>query len=227
MTENATSQWRCTVDDQKDRGLWERDCTKGTPGDSWRLGYLWYWEHGHSLVSAIFGLILAPRATRLYFYHFIKYLVPQRTLGKQRKDIYFEIKARSKCFEITLIARAYILLRNDLSPPLTKRSLWISALRSIRKLKGVPRANHYDISGLCYNCIPWVYNRNNQELSTTVFCKISVQRCKYCLELSITSGPLKISWWPFPSSMYNFRSLSNKFPTIFWSVIFHLPPRSG
>ena len=81
----------------------------GTPGDSWGRGYLWYWERAHSLVSAIFGLILAPRATRLYFYHFIKYLVPQRTLGKQRKDIYFEIKARSKCFEITLIARAYIV----------------------------------------------------------------------------------------------------------------------
>ena len=105
----ATSQRRCPVADQKDRSLWERDCTKGTPGDSWGRGYLWYWERAHSLVSAIFALILAPRATRLYFYHFIKYLVPQRTLEKQRKDIYFEIKARSKCFEITLIARAYIV----------------------------------------------------------------------------------------------------------------------
>ena len=116
VTENATSLRLCPVADQKGRGLWEQDCTKGTPGNSRGRGCLWYWEHAHSLLSAIFGLILAPRATRLYFYHFIKYLVPQRTLGKQRKDIYFEIKARSKCFEITLIARAYILLRNDLSP---------------------------------------------------------------------------------------------------------------
>ena len=33
---------------------------------------------------------------------------------------------------------------------------------------------------------------------TTVFCKISVRRAKYCLEFSITWGRIKISIWPFP-----------------------------
>ena len=34
---------------------------------------------------------------------------------------------------------------------------------------------------------------------TTVFCKISLRRSKYCLEFSITWGRLKISRWPFHS----------------------------
>ena len=51
----------------------------------------------------------------------------------------------------------------------------------------------------------------------TVFCKISVRRSNNCPEFSIAWGRLKFSRWPF---MYNFRSLSNKFPTIFWSLIF-------
>ena len=34
---------------------------------------------------------------------------------------------------------------------------------------------------------------------TTVFCKISVRRRKYCLEFSIAWGRLKISWWSFHS----------------------------
>ena len=55
---------------------------------------------------------------------------------------------------------------------------------------------------------------------------LSVRRSKYCLECSIAWGRLKISVTvPF---MYNFRSLSNKFTTIFWSLIFHiLLPRLG
>ena len=56
---------------------------------------------------------------------------------------------------------------------------------------------------------------------TTVFWKIKYlsRRSKYCLELSITWatwGPLKISRLTAPL-MYNFRT--NKFPTIFWSLI--------
>ena len=50
-----------------------------------------------------------------------------------------------------------------------------------------------------------------QGFSTTVFCKLSVRRGKYCLEFSI---PVTV---PF---MFNFRSSSNKFPTIVWSLIF-------
>ena len=39
-----------------------------------------------------------------------------------------------------------------------------------------------------------------QRQPTTVFCKISVRRSKYCLELSITWGRLKIcTWWQFHS----------------------------
>ena len=46
-------------------------------------------------------------------------------------------------------------------------------------------------------------------------CKMSVRRCKYCLQFSVSSGRLKISRWPFCSCTI----LYNKFPTIFWSLI--------
>ena len=52
---------------------------------------------------------------------------------------------------------------------------------------------------------------------TTVFCKISFRRSKYCLEFSITWGRLKIYRWPFHSCTI-FEAY--KFPTIFWSLIF-------
>ena len=58
----------------------------------------------------------------------------------------------------------------------------------------------------------------NRGISTMVFCKISVRRSKCCLEFFITRERLKIPTW----------SLSNKFPTIFWSLIFQIsPPRLG
>ena len=38
--------------------------------------------------------------------------------------------------------------------------------------------------------------------STTVFCKLSVRRSKYCLDFSITWGRLKISRWPFHSRTF-------------------------
>ena len=55
---------------------------------------------------------------------------------------------------------------------------------------------------------------------------LSVRRSKYCLEFSIAWGRLKISVSvPF---VFNFRSLSNKFTTIFWRLIFQiLLPRLG
>ena len=60
-----------------------------------------------------------------------------------------------------------------------------------------------------------------QGYPTTVFCKISVRRSKYCLEFSIAWDTNVISQMTIPS-MYNFRNLSIKFPTIFWSLIFHI-----
>ena len=49
---------------------------------------------------------------------------------------------------------------------------------------------------------------------------LSVRRSKYCLEFSIAWGRLKISVTvPF---VYNFRGLSNKFTTIFWSLLFQI-----
>ena len=64
-----------------------------------------------------------------------------------------------------------------------------------------------------------VFTKNREGHPTTVFCKTSVQRNKYCLEFYITWGRLKISRWPF-HSLPIFPSLSYKFPTIFWSLIF-------
>ena len=55
---------------------------------------------------------------------------------------------------------------------------------------------------------------------TTVFCEISVRRSKYCLEFSFAWGRLVNFQMNVPFK-YNFQSLSNKFPTIFWSLIFH------
>ena len=69
-----------------------------------------------------------------------------------------------------------------------------------------------------------VFHSSGQGHPTTVFCKISVRRNKFCLEFSFT-------WLDFLDDhsrfffMYNFRSssnLANKFPTIFWSLIFHI-----
>ena len=54
---------------------------------------------------------------------------------------------------------------------------------------------------------------------TSVFCKISIRRSKYCLEFCITWERLKISRWSFLSCK-TFWRLSRKFPTIFWSLIF-------
>ena len=42
-------------------------------------------------------------------------------------------------------------------------------------------------------------NKDTQGHPTTVFCKISVRRNKYCLEFSIAWGRLQISRWPFHS----------------------------
>ena len=55
---------------------------------------------------------------------------------------------------------------------------------------------------------------------TTVFCEISVRRSKYCLEFSFAWGRLVNFQMNFPFKD-NLQSLSNKFPTIFWSLIFH------
>ena len=55
---------------------------------------------------------------------------------------------------------------------------------------------------------------------TTVFCEISVRRSKYCLEFSFAWGQL-VNFQMNVPFMYNFQSLSNKLPTIFWSLIFH------
>ena len=55
---------------------------------------------------------------------------------------------------------------------------------------------------------------------TTVVCEISVRRSKYCLEFSFAWGRLVNFQMNVPFK-YNFQSLSNKFPTIFWSLIFH------
>ena len=55
---------------------------------------------------------------------------------------------------------------------------------------------------------------------TTVFCEKSVRRSKYCLEFSFAWGRLVNFQMNVPFK-YNFQSLSNKFPTIFWSLIFH------
>ena len=54
---------------------------------------------------------------------------------------------------------------------------------------------------------------------TTVFCKISVRTSKYCLEFYLrTDKNFKMA----VPLMNNFRSLCNKFPRIFWSLIFHI-----
>ena len=59
---------------------------------------------------------------------------------------------------------------------------------------------------------------------TTVFCKMSVRRSKYCPQFSITWGRL-ISTWSFHSCTV-FEANSNKFPTIFWSLNFiHFTPQ--
>ena len=55
----------------------------------------------------------------------------------------------------------------------------------------------------------------------TVSCKLSVQGSKFWLEFSIAWGQLKICTWLLPLR-YNFQSLSNKFPKIFWSLISHI-----
>ena len=47
----------------------------------------------------------------------------------------------------------------------------------------------------------------------TVFLKISVRRSRWCLKFSAL-GRLKIFKWQFHSCVFNFGSLSNKFPTI-------------
>ena len=67
MTENATSQRRCPVADQKDRGLWELDCTKGTPGDevifdTGSMRIHWYLQYSDSfsppeLLGSIFTIL--------------------------------------------------------------------------------------------------------------------------------------------------------------------------
>ena len=63
-----------------------------------------------------------------------------------------------------------------------------------------------------------------QEHPTTVFCKISVRRRKYCPEFSISWERQKIYRWPF----YSCAILKFKFNTIFWSLIFHISlPRLG
>ena len=90
VTENATSQRRCPVADQKDRSLRDEIAQKGllgTPGDevifdteSMRIH--WYLQYSDSFSP--------PEPLCSIFYHFIKYLVPQKMLEKQRKDIYFE-----------------------------------------------------------------------------------------------------------------------------------------
>ena len=56
---------------------------------------------------------------------------------------------------------------------------------------------------------------------TTVFSKISVRRSKYCLEFSITWGRLFLHDRSI-HGLCSFWSSSNKFPKIFWSLIFHI-----
>ena len=67
----------------------------------------------------------------------------------------------------------------------------------------------------------------NQEHPTTVFCKISVRRRKYCLEFSIAWGRLKIVRWPFHSCTSFEAYLTNS--RIFNSKVeffaFHFPCR--
>ena len=72
------------------------------------------------------------------------------------------------------------------------------------------------------------YRKTTQGHPTTVFCKISVRRSKYCLEFSITWGQLKISRWPFHSCTNVEAHLINCLSKIFWSLIFHISlPRLG
>ena len=79
------------------------------------------------------------------------------------------------------------------------RGLWVSVL-------------YYMLPGTCYLKVRVVVDVV-QGHPTTVFCKISVRRSKYCLEFFITWRTAKNFLMTVPF-MYNFRSLSNKFPTI-------------
>jgi len=62
---------------------------------------------------------------------------------------------------------------------------------------------------------------------TTVFCKISVRRSKYCLEFSIAWIRLKISRWPFHSGTIFEAYLINSL-RFRWGLNFHIShPRPG
>ena len=62
---------------------------------------------------------------------------------------------------------------------------------------------------------------------TSVFCKISVRRSRYCLEFSIIWGRLKTSRWSFHLCKIFDAYLTNSL-RIFWSIIFPiLLPRLG
>ena len=58
-----------------------------------------------------------------------------------------------------------------------------------------------------------------QGQQTTVFCEISVQEKQKLPRIFYSLRKAKNFWVTVPF-MYNFRSLINKFPTIFWSLIF-------
>ena len=101
VTENATSSpvgvpfiMRRPVTDQKDRGLWERDCTTGTPEDevgtifdTGNMRIHWYLHiRTHS----------RPQSHSALFSPFYKVLsssekIRKKKKEKKRKDIYFEI----------------------------------------------------------------------------------------------------------------------------------------
>ena len=52
-------------------------------------------------------------------------------------------------------------------------------------------------------------------------CFLSVRRSEYCLEFSFAWGRLKISTWTFHLCSI-FEAYLYKFPTIFWSLTFHI-----
>ena len=57
---------------------------------------------------------------------------------------------------------------------------------------------------------------------TTVFCKNMFGEAKLILPRSFFCSRIAKNFYINVPFTYNFRNLSNKFPTIFWSIIFHI-----
>ena len=86
----------------------------------------------------------------------------------------------------------FLLCGNYMFSIILQHSNFLQTLKRLRKVK--KSRDQLLISNIQYrfdhnvHVIPY-----NQGHPTTVFCKISVWRSKYCLEFSITWGRLKIS----------------------------------